>query len=337
MLRLNMLRCPVRKGALWILSLALLTVAPATGRAQLLPYSQSFESMSPADLGALAADGWLVYGNVFSPSMGFLYGYGPFPAPNNVNSPAFSLLASGQGGVTQGSNQLVSLSDYQNTGAHTNGSWIESNVFQERSISPSDIGTWWTFEFDAKLGDIGGSTTALAFIKTLAPPTYALTNFLTVNTTAIPVTWNRYAISVPIEAGMAGQILQFGFANTAKNYEPSGIFYDNITFNQARTVGVTPGAAAPRLALSVRGNPAVGPAAQSLALALPRSGRASVRVYDLSGALVTTLLERELEAGLHQVAWRGDDASGRKVAPGLYLAVLESGSERVTTKLSRLQ
>lgn len=334
MLRRMMHRGPARTGALWVVALAVLGLTPVSSRAQLLPYSQSFEGMTQSDPGALGGDGWLVYGNVFTPANVYLYGYGPFPAPNG-GAPGFCVLDTGQGGVSQGNLQLSVFNDYQNT-AHANGDWVESNVYQERVINASDIGTWWTFEFDAKLGNLSGTSTALAFIKTLSPPTYALTNFLKYNTTAIPSSWNRYALSIPIEPGLAGQILQFGFASTATSYLPSGVFYDNITFSQFRTADVAPSAIA-RLQLSVRGNPAVGPTAQALSLSLPRSSRVSVRVFDLSGALVRSLLDRDLAAGVHQLTWHGEDASGRKVAPGLYLAVVDTGSERATAKLSRLQ
>jgi hypothetical protein len=31
-----------------------------------------------------------------------------------------------------------------------------------------------------------------------------------------------------IDAGLVDQLLQVGFAATASNYEPSGVFYDNV-------------------------------------------------------------------------------------------------------------
>jgi hypothetical protein len=50
-----------------------------------------------------------------------------------------------------------------------------------------------------------------------------------VNTTALPETWARYSITLgPMVPDLEGQILQFGFAATASNFEPSGVFYDNI-------------------------------------------------------------------------------------------------------------
>lgn len=326
-----------RAGLLPILLLVPLCLAPATSRADLLDYGQSFEGMVLTDPVALGSDGWLVYGNVFNQQMVYQYGYGPFPAPNNP-PPAFCALATGQGGPTQELNQLSVFSDYENTD-HANLYWIESNVFQEQTVGAANVGQTWYYEFDAKYGDLAGATTALAFIKTLDPASgYALTNFLIRDMTSLPATWSRYSITITIDAGLVGQILQFGFANTATNYEPSGVYYDNVTFSQTSTVDVGPaGPAGATLRLAVRGNPVAGTGAQVLAFSAPRDGRATVRVFDVTGALVATLADGDFAAGRHQVTWRGLDAGGRQVAAGLYFAEVSAGGQRAVARLHRLR
>ncbi len=194
-------------------------------------YEQDFESLNQASGAALSDDGWVVFGNVFDSGGGFKFGYGPNPAPNGAN---ISAVVSGQGGAEQGAQQLSIFSDYQccQPGeGHFNGTdKVETNVFQEiNPIPESFVGQTMKFSFDAKRGDIAGATTALAFIKTLDPNAgFATTNFETQDTTALPTTWMRYEISLAIDAGLAGQILQFGFSSTASNFEASGVLYDNI-------------------------------------------------------------------------------------------------------------
>jgi len=51
---------------------------------------------------------------------------------------------------------------------------------------------------------------------------------------------------------------------------------------------------------------------------LARGGSATLRVYDASGRLVRTLVDRSIEAGLHRVAWDGMDDRGRKATSGVY-------------------
>jgi hypothetical protein len=207
----------------------LVATVPLVALAQ-VPYSQDFEALAPMN-GSLAADGWLNFGNVFDPGGGYLYGYGPFPAVNNIGN--WQDIVGGEGGPPQGLQQLVVYSDYAN-GDHGNGNLIESNVFQEWPIAAGAMGVW-TFTFDAKLGNIGGASTALAFIKTLDPNAgWATTNFITQDTTTTPVTWTGYALNIDV-TGLDGQILQIGFSTTATNYEPCGVFYDNVNFFEAST------------------------------------------------------------------------------------------------------
>ncbi len=187
------------------------------------PYTQDFEGYLMVD-GQLAADGWLVYGNVSDALGNYLYGHGPWPAPNNISN--WCDITTGQGGVEQGAQQLSMFSDYNNTD-HALGYLIESNLYQEQTLPVGCSGTW-IFQFDAKLGDITGASTASAFIKTLDPSTgYTLTNHLTYDTTALPTTWGTYTISLDV-TGLDNQLFQIGFATVASNYEPSGIFYDNV-------------------------------------------------------------------------------------------------------------
>ena len=212
---------------------ALLCLAPTLSLADLAPYSQDFEGLEQEDTGALAADGWLVFGNVFVypvPPYWFVYNYGPFPAPNWGPPFAFCTIGAGEGGPPQGEQQLVVFSDYNNQD-HPWAS-IESNVFQQQFMGAADVGKTMRFEFDAKRGDIAGESTAFAFIKAF-DSSWNLIHFLLVETTNIPDTWDTYKIDVEVTPDLVGGALQFGFLNWAHNYEPSGVVYDNINFDVA--------------------------------------------------------------------------------------------------------
>ena len=221
------------------LAAAFLFLAPASSLAGLTAYSQNFESLVQSDPAALSNNGWLVYGNVFSPDHSvFYYGYGPFPAPNNTG--AFCGIDFLPGVPPQGLQDMVVYSDYNN-GDQANGNLIEANVFQQQTIASGDVGSTWTFQFDAKLGNLAGSSTALAFIKTLDPNSgYATTHFITADMTTIPSTWGTFSLSIPIDPSLVGQILQFGFANTTTHYQGSGVFYDDISFTHGSVVPTKP-------------------------------------------------------------------------------------------------
>jgi hypothetical protein len=216
---------------------AFLLAAPLASHAALANYAQDFESLTQASPTALGDDGWKVFGNVFSPDFSvYYYGYGTFPAPNNAGGFCGIDFTPEPGYAAQ---DLVVFSDYNN-GDHAAGNQIEANVFQEQTVDAADVGSTWIFRFDAKLGNLVPPTTALAFIKTLNPAAgYATTNFITADMTATPSTWSPYFLAIVIDPSLAGQILQFGFSNRCTGYAPSGVFYDNVSFQKDVPVSTT--------------------------------------------------------------------------------------------------
>jgi hypothetical protein len=214
-----------------LLFTGVMTVVSLAGWAAVTLYNQDFESMALPSPGALLGDNWLVFGNVYDSGGTYLYGYGPYPAPND--GAAFCAIATGQGGPTQGDQQLSVYSDYNNPD-HGVGHLIESNVFQEQTIEVADVGTTVVFTFDAKFGNLEGASEAEAYIKTVDPAAgYATTNHVTIDMTTLPLTWSTYSIRLAIDPGLVGQLLQFGFTTRASYYEGSGVYYDNVRFEAA--------------------------------------------------------------------------------------------------------
>ncbi len=70
-----------------------------------------------------------------------------------------------------------------------------------------------------------------------------------------------------------------------------------------------------------------------IAFRLPDAGAATLKVFDLDGRLVATLLRGDLPAGTHQVTWRGRDDHGRPVASGTYFYRLDAGDWSQTKRM----
>jgi hypothetical protein len=70
---------------------------------------------------------------------------------------------------------------------------------------------------------------------------------------------------------------------------------------------------------------------------LPQQGSVELKVYDIQGRLVTTLVDEPHTKGGHAVVWNGRYANGSPVASGVYFARLESGTEVVTRKILLLK
>lgn len=79
-------------------------------------------------------------------------------------------------------------------------------------------------------GTSGCDSEARAYVQTLDPASgFNRTNFVPLDTTNLPDTWDRYSITLDLtDPLLEGQIVQFGFTAVASNFEPSGVFYDNI-------------------------------------------------------------------------------------------------------------
>jgi len=193
------------------------------------PYTQDFESLDQMDTMALANDGWLVFGGVYDNTQAWQYGYGAFPAP--MGTGAFSDIDVMQGGPAQGAQQLSVYSDYLNAGVHGSPGWlVESNTFREWVVDASDVGKTFRFTFDVKRGDLDlANVTAHAFIKTIDNVTFNLSGAEIVATAGQPTTWSTVSIEMgPLDASQIGHFFQIGFLCTAGNYDPSGMFYDNL-------------------------------------------------------------------------------------------------------------
>ena len=67
---------------------------------------------------------------------------------------------------------------------------------------------------------------------------------------------------------------------------------------------------------------------------LPLDKRISVKVYDITGRLVSTIVdEQQYTKGSHRVTWDGTGAGGAKVASGTYFYTLEYGNFRQSRQL----
>jgi hypothetical protein len=63
----------------------------------------------------------------------------------------------------------------------------------------------------------------------------------------------------------------------------------------------------------------------------------SLRVYDVSGRVVKTLVQEVVPVGTHAVTWNGEDESGRAVASGIYVCRLETRAKTDMRKMVLLR
>ncbi len=121
---------------------------------------------------------------------------------------------------------------------------------------------------------------------------------------------------------------------------PGGIDLDDLTFDL--TVDVETGVSSPVLAAVERsGFVAVAPnpfrPSTEIRFGLRAPGRVEMRVYDVQGRAVRTLLRADRPAGSHAEVWDGRDATGRDLAPGIYFVRLVTPESTETRKVVRVR
>jgi len=89
----------------------------------------------------------------------------------------------------------------------------------------------------------------------------------------------------------------------------------------------------PRLAYALHtGTPNPFRTNTTIAYALPNREHVSIRVYDINGRVVRTLVNEVKAAKAHAVSWDGRDNRGRSVASGVYFIRFHAGEKELTRR-----
>jgi flagellar hook assembly protein FlgD len=69
-------------------------------------------------------------------------------------------------------------------------------------------------------------------------------------------------------------------------------------------------------------------ASTTISYVLPSSAHVSLKVYDILGREVATLVERYQQGGPHRICWDGTDKEGHQVSSGVYFYRLQAETFR---------
>jgi hypothetical protein len=197
-------------------------------------WSTDFESYTTGDVEDF------VIGNIVNAGAGWFPG--TYGAPGDYNT-GYSAIVD-EGSPAQGNNQLSVFSDYNGWGPFQAGPGTTVQAFVYRDvglIDLSDVGTTLTFSFDAKLGNIAAPAQADAFMKVLDSVGGTYNEFVNVSfdsDAGLGTEWSTQSVSFLVDASLVGQLLQIGFTNTATDWGPSGVVYDNLSVGEVSAVPV---------------------------------------------------------------------------------------------------
>ena len=74
----------------------------------------------------------------------------------------------------------------------------------------------------------------------------------------------------------------------------------------------------------------------SITFSLPKNLQVKLKIYNLLGQEIETLIDAELNAGSHSIVWT-PDKTGKNMASGIYLCRIEAGNEAKVIKMMFLK
>ncbi|MCK4547730.1 MAG: T9SS type A sorting domain-containing protein [Candidatus Eisenbacteria sp.] len=104
-----------------------------------------------------------------------------------------------------------------------------------------------------------------------------------------------------------------------------------LTFQPVTSVSEVDQITRPRLVLDQNTPNPFNPVT-TIGYSIPRDGRVSLQVFDVTGRLVRTLVDGHQSAGAGQVIWQGKDNNGAPVASGVYFYRLSVEGEKAETR-----
>jgi hypothetical protein len=70
---------------------------------------------------------------------------------------------------------------------------------------------------------------------------------------------------------------------------------------------------------------------------LPQAGQVNLKIYNIAGQVVKTIVSGQQNAGAHSVTWDGKDENGKQAAAGVYVYTLNAGQCNATNRMILLR
>ena len=259
------------------------------------------------------------YGATNVPSTTFNGGYGQVQLPATIHFNADSAVyynAGTTGGAKTASNWLME-SDPKSTPLRYNSPAntlpVELSSFSASVLSGNSVKLTWrtatevnNYGFDVERSS-GSSWTKIGFVagsgNSNSPKDYSFTD----------------------NNPMGGSSLSYRLKQI--NVDGSYQYYDPITVELAVSGD-------PQL---LQNSPNPFNPSTTIKFYIPNTSDVSIKIYDIMGREVATLINKQTTAGYHNVYWNGKNSRGENVASGVYLYRLTAGNFSETKKMNLLK
>jgi len=75
----------------------------------------------------------------------------------------------------------------------------------------------------------------------------------------------------------------------------------------------------------------------AIQFSVPKDSYVNLKIFNILGKEVATLISGDVSAGYHKVIWNGRDKTGKPLSSGMYFSRMESGSFSVVKKMVLLK
>jgi hypothetical protein len=264
------------------------------------------------------ADCFFLFTNVWVPFQGSLYGNVPDFTDAMITTPHMDLEGVFRGGVSSLRLQFDQWVDLPSDNAMYWSLWIQGS---------NDLVNWTPWQNALNPLVFSGGT-----------PQCIENSFITFD----PYNTNRTGVQPGTKYIRLGfrlrdekQTSQEG-AVVRQGLLTEGIYFDNIGVYYVYTItGVEPVASVPRSERATLAKVFPNPfnPSTTIEFSVPSAGPALVRIFDVQGKAVATVVKESLSAGVYRVRWDGTSDEGRTLSSGVYFARLESPGGRDSKRL----
>jgi hypothetical protein len=154
------------------------------------------------------------------------------------------------------------------------------------------------------------------------------------------------------EDGFYSGTVDYGWSGTVTPIDtcpflPESTYYDSVTSDQTDqnyveeclSQGVEPDKekTVPKDYQLTQNSPNPFNPSTEIDFALPKAAFVTLKIYNIMGQEVITLINKNMSAGIYQVTWDGTDKTGRSVSSGVYLYRIQAGDYLQTKQMLLLK
>lgn len=155
--------------------------------------------------------------------------------------------------------------------------------------------------------------------------------------------WHLYKLDITLSGALAGLPVFVGFKHDHQDGGPSGsgsnwVHLDHVILANGGLTAIGDDAAAQPNDFALKQNyPNPFNPTTTISYDLNKNAAVTLKVFNLAGQEVKTLVNENQAAGSKQVTWDGRDNKGHQVASGIYLYQLQAGNQMQTKKMVLLK